>query len=174
MYSTRKIALSFFIVYLIFCLIPAISLAKLGRTVDQFDGVIKIESEFSKNTGVFSKVTLTKFIKRDGEVSYAIYPGIVSREWWFFSEHSTELKIDDDPNIYMLDVLTTKSDISEGYYSHSLITLSCIDVKPEIVDLLKNAKKATFRIYFTNQPATIWELPPQILSEWQQVINTVN
>jgi hypothetical protein len=169
----KKLLATLMVCLITISLFPAFAFAKINKTTDKFDGTLKIESDISKGTGIFSFVTFAKFIDTKSNVTYGIFPHMYEyKEWWFFEKTPVEMKVDDNPEIFKLSVLDTYSKMEGTGYSHALITASYIDVNKENLNLIKNAKKLTFRISFAKQPAYVWQVPDKVLKEWQEVINT--
>ena len=149
----------FMVLVLLISVLINVTWAEIETKVDDFDKSVTISSSNLNNVDPFDMVVLTKLVKP--KISYALFFWKMTNcEWWVFSNYDVELKMNDEDKIYKLDVIFTKSDMEK-----SVLVTSSMQI-----ELLKIAKKATFRIHFTNQPAVVWQVPDNVLKEWQEVI----
>ena len=169
----------FFISIFILCLIFNNANAEIYKSKDKFNEDIIIINNSINITG-FDYVRFGKIIEKNGKVSYNLYfvKETYGRyaKWWFFSNKQTpEIKIEtlNETTIYNLDYFHTDSQIKSGFPkpSNYLKTSLLIVIPPKIINILAgNIKQVTIRIYFSQYPSVIWQVPDKILKEWKQII----
>lgn len=142
--------------------------ASISVTKDSFRNENNITSD--SRSKPFTQVLFMKFFNQSGN-SNGYLMGLTmftSKEWWFFSGNSIDVKIDD--TIYTIPVVETTSKYVEE--SRPLSLRTAITINPDIViGHIKNAKTVIFRVGFENQPYFDWTVPQKVLAEWQTVIN---
>lgn len=90
-----------------------------------------------------------------------------------FSEKEIELKINNTFPVHALKV--GKSGIITDKI-HSQASRTVIAIPFSITKLIENTSAAAFRFFYENncREPTIWEVPPNILNEWKQLIKTTS
>lgn len=146
--------------------------AKVSRYQDNFSGYQDIASIVSSHIGELNRMIFSKGFSKDSDMP--IYMLTLAKyshnEWWFFSRDSLELKIDDE--IKPLPVFKSESEYNRDNGYLPIYTGAHIVIPDEEVSKLKEAKTVIMRVHFNNKPSLDIEIPPNVLSEWKQVIAT--
>lgn len=128
-----------------------------------------IHSISSKILGadVFTGVDFVRIRSRFWIKSSWIYLSRVESEWFFFVEEPLVIKI--GRKFYYLPLAETgsKNFFIEG---GGLYTYGRWRINKKIEREILKADSITIRVPYSNHPATIWEVPSEVLNEWKQVI----
>lgn len=157
-----------FVFLIIMC--PAISVASIEKSKDDFNGQVSIASRFSTDRPVFpnldhfNNVFFAQKISPDNSPVFSYTFVIDDIRYWFFSNEGIYLKIDGE--IMKIENPSTRNDFVDR---STLLSGSILTVPPEIVDRIKTANEITVRANFKNLPDVTWKVPPEILAEWKQI-----
>lgn len=80
-----------------------------------------------------------------------------------FSKEPIKYKVDDDQQIYKLEVRKT-------YATGVSVMIGSNIINSNFLELLKKSKKMKFRISFEDSPDVDWEVPNNTLEEWKQIV----
>ncbi|WKZ15462.1 MAG: hypothetical protein QY317_16325 [Candidatus Jettenia caeni] len=118
-------------------------------------------------------VTFTKRVSKqfDSQTYILKFKMKNKEESWHFTYDGIELRIGENKEIQSLNpnkVDCKFINTQNGYTVHH--SWAEITVRQNIIDLLKTARSAVFKITFSDQGECVWEVPWNILRTWQQII----
>lgn len=157
----KKIALMLTLAML---LSMAVANAEITRGKDTFTNDIRISSVSNEVPSLqwigFYKILGNNSIRQEIRVAAYSYP------YRLFSSDYAELKIDEGP-IYKLSVSNSKF---TPITNTKIYIFSTLEVKDEIAEKIRDAKRIELRLYRDNGSSFVMILPDNVLAEWKEVI----
>lgn len=161
-----------FVILLVLAMIQGVCAAEIKTTTDKFDGNVTVRSRILRPSKSFSEVSLVKMFinKTPPTVGYAMTFNRFSQVWLLFDKQPVEIKFDDNPTIYKLNIGAISHEPSAA---HGLLdSFVTVAVPYPIPFRMLLAKKITIRVWMQNAPPIIWEVGENILQEWRHMICT--